>query len=334
MDAELRARIEWTARFRQATRDCFTRAGYSEVQTPVLSPFLIPEPAIEIFSTRLELRGGAGKELYLAPSPELWMKRLIARGSGSIFQVSRSFRNGDCGSPWHNPEFDLLEYYTVGGSYLDSIAVTEGLFDHLLGCLPAVTRADRLVPPFLRMTMAEAFDRFAGIDLAACQEVDRLTTAGRTAGAALSDGITWEEAFHIVFLTLVEPCLPRGKPLVLLDYPALVPTTARRKAGTPCAERWELFVDGAEIANCYTEETDLAALEKLFRDEAARRVSARTPHAVDTALPSIVSSGPALVSGSALGLDRLEAVFRGEQDLGGVILFPFSSMIPPHPARD
>jgi elongation factor P--(R)-beta-lysine ligase len=330
MDAELRARLEWSARFRAAVRDHFSRAGYVEVETPVLSPFLVPEPAIEVFRTEMIQARGEAVPLYLAPSPELWMKRLIAEGSGSIFQVSRSFRNGDTGSPLHNPEFDLLEYYTVGGSYLDSIPATEALFESLLSAVAPAFPRKRLAPPFLRLTMAEAFDRFAGIDLAACQDTQELVRAGRARGIALGDGLSWEEAFHIAFLTTVEPSLPRDKPLVLLDYPALVPTTARRKTGTPWAERWELFIDGVEIANCYTEETDCGALQRLFDEETRRKESCRIVHPPDRELPGIVASGPQLVSGSALGLDRLQAVFRGERGLGGVILFPVSAIIPPH----
>ncbi len=105
----------------------------------------------------------------------------------------------------------------------------------------------------------------------------------------------------------MEPSLPREKPLVLLDYPALIPTTARRKTGTPWAERWELYIDGVEIANCYTEETDLPALQELFRDESTRKAGCRIAHPPDADLPGIVASGPAVVSGAALGLDRLAA---------------------------
>jgi len=331
MDAGLRTRLEWTARFRAAIRDYFSRHGYAEVETPILAPFLIPEPAIEVFRTEFVPSKGRGPELYLAPSPELWMKRLIAQGSGSIFQISRSFRNGDCDSPLHNPEFDLLEYYTVGGSYLDSIAVTEGLFSHLLAAVDPKKPAGRLSPPFLRMTMAEGFERLAGIDLAACQETTALVRAGQARGLAFSGEPTWEEAFHIVFLSLVEPSLPREKPLVLMDYPALVPTTARRKPATPWAERWELYIDGVEIANCYSEQTDPEALQRLFADETQRKRLARVPHRTDDALPRIVASGPADVSGAALGVDRLAAVFLDEPGIGGVILYPFSTMMPPHP---
>lgn len=344
MDAATRRKLERSARFSRAIRDHFSHSGYVEVDTPVLSPFLIPEPAIEVFRTQLLASDGRDTDLYLAPSPELWMKRLIARGSGSIFQISRSFRNGDYASPLHNPEFRLLEYYTVGGDYMDSIGATESLFSRLLdepGLRPAgldpagpAASPERLAPPFLRLTMEEAFRRFSGIALSSCLDTPSMIAAAQSRGLAIAPDATWEQAFHIVFLSLVEPFLPREKPLVLMDYPALVPTTARGKPGTPWAERWELYIQGVEVANCYTEETDLAALEKLFSDEAARKAGCKVPHRIDGELPRIVADGPSRCSGAALGLDRLEMLFFGERDLGGVIFFPLSSIIPSFPAMD
>ncbi len=327
IDSALRERLETHARFIAEIRDYFTGHGYIEVETPTLAPFLIPEPSIEVFQTRYNGSGGKSRDLWLIPSPELWMKRLLGAGSGNIFQISRSFRNGDFGSPLHNPEFRLLEWYTVGSGYRRSIDALEGLFRHLL-LSGWEDKALELSPPFKRLSMEDAFRRHAGIDLSRCQDVETLVTAARAAGIAVPRGCTWEEAFHIVFLTSVEPALPRGRPLVLMDYPALVPTTARRSAGTPWAERWELFIDGAEIANCYTEETDPRALEALLREEQERKKKCRVQHAADTGLASVFPPGFPAVSGTALGVDRLEMVFSGEKSIQGVINFPFSDIVP------
>jgi elongation factor P--(R)-beta-lysine ligase len=313
--------------FVRTLRSFFTESGYGEVDTPTLSPFLIPEPAIEVFRTEYIPSRGSHVPLWLIPSPEIWMKRLLAQGSGSIFQISHSFRNSDFGGPMHNPEFRLLEWYTVGSGYLDSIAIAEDLFSRLLSEEPPRRPKEQLAPPFLRLTMEEAFHHFAGIELAACQDVRAMKEAGLRQRVAMPAEPTWEEAFHIVFLTLVEPRLPRDRPLALTDYPALVPTTARRKTGTPWSERWELFVDGVEIANCYTEETEPAALRALLRDESERKKGSRVPHRIDHGLAEIFPADFPICSGAALGVDRLEMVFRGEKSLEGVILFPFSAIL-------
>jgi lysyl-tRNA synthetase class 2 len=242
------------------------------------------------------------------------MKRLIGRGSGNIFQISRSFRNGDFGSDIHNPEFRLLEWYTVGSGHLDSIRELEGLFSHLLAA-GLEDHTLQLSPPFQRLTVNEAFQRNAGIDLSRCLDVDSLVAAARHSGVRMPRECTWEEAFHIVFLTSVEPALPRDRPLVLLDYPALVPTTARRGVGTPWAQRWELFINGVEVANCYTEETDPEVLTTFLRDEQQRKLTCRVQHVIDEGFALLFPHGFPPVSGTALGVDRLE------------ILFPFSDII-------
>jgi len=175
--------------------------------------------------------------------------------------------------------------------------------------------------------MEEAFRDLAKIDLVRCQDARSLSAEAARRGIALEGSATWEQAFHILFLTLVEPRLPRDRPLVLLDYPALVPTTARRKAGTPWAERWELFVDGVEIANVYTEETDSAALASLIWEERARRKDCRTSHKVDEGFAAVFPAGFPVCTGAALGMDRLQMVFGGEKSLEGVILFPFSAIL-------
>lgn len=336
MDDTLRSRLERHARFAGAVEDFFRASGYVEVDTPTLSPFLIPEPAIEVFRTEYVSSRGGGPDLWLIPSPELWMKRLLGRGAGNIFQISRSFRNGDFGGPVHNPEFRLLEWYTVGSGYLGSIDVTERLFAALLAAGTAEgwigsadKEASRLSPPFARMTMEEAFRRYAGIELSRCSDAQSMAQTGRDAGVRMPERCTWEEAFHVVFLTAVEPSLPRERPLVLLDYPALVPTTARGKPGTPWAERWELYVDGVEIANCYTEETDRTRLVRLLRDEEQRKKErCLVPHRTDEGLADAFPPGFPEVSGAALGLDRLEMVFLREKSLEGVIVFPFSAIVP------
>ncbi|MCX7028895.1 MAG: elongation factor P--(R)-beta-lysine ligase [Spirochaetes bacterium] len=327
MQPDLRARLSRSDRFTREIREFFAGNGYVEVDTPCLTPFLIPEPAIEVFSTAFHPAAGGSVEMYLAPSPELWMKRLIAAGSGSIFQMAKSFRNGDLGGRLHNPEFRLLEWYTVGASCHDQIATTEELVSRLLSADPPETHAERLGPPFRVMTMQEAFRDLAGMDLARCMATGDLIEAARSRGADARDDWTWEQAFHGVFLAAVEPRLPRDRPLVLTDWPAQVPTTARRRPGTPWAERWELYLDGVEVANCYTEETDPREVDRFMADEARRQRDARVVPRVDEGYGRLFAGGFPDCAGVALGVDRLEMVFRGERSLEGVINFPLSAIV-------
>jgi lysyl-tRNA synthetase class 2 len=323
----LRERLERTARFRNETRKFFSEKGFIEVDTPALCPALIPEASIEVFKTELVTASGRAHDLYLAPSPELWMKRLLADGSGSIFQIAPAFRNGDGGSPIHNPEFRLLEWYQPGASYTDCIPFTEELIARLLASVGTRCPAEEISPPFLRMTMSEAFDRHCGIELARCRKTPELVKEGQRLGLVMPNEPTWEEAFHVIFLSLVEPNLPREKPLVLLDYPALIPTTARHKRGTPFAERWELYLRGVEIANCYSEETDPEEIRKFLTGEEERKKTSPVSHPTDSGFARAIEKGLPACAGVALGLDRLEMVFCGETSLEGVILFPISDTL-------
>ena len=129
--------------------------------------------------------------------------------------------------------------------------------------------------------MNDAFRSLAGIDLEGLQERAALLAAAREHGETPSDDETWEQLFNRLLVSLVEPRLPRGRPLLLTDWPSGVPTLARTRG--PIAERWELYIEGVEVANCFTEETDGARLRRLFEEESRRKERARVPHPVDSA---------------------------------------------------
>ncbi len=290
-------------------RAFFRELGYTEVDTPLLAPRLIPESAIEVFPVRSRgPREEPEQELYLVPSPELWMKRLLASGFGSIFQICHCFRNVEESSRHHAPEFTMLEWYTLDHTYLDSAALTESLL-----------RRVGIDTPVARRSMAELFALHAGLDLAALGEEEALRRAAAARGIPVSPTSDWEECFHKVFLTLVEPRLADLGAVLVFDYPSAIPTLARRKPGTPYAERWELYLDGVEIANCYTEETDPGSLAALAARESARKATAAFPHPPDLEFARIAL--PAC-SGVALGLDRLLMRSLGRDSLDQVIFFP------------
>jgi lysyl-tRNA synthetase class 2 len=305
-------------RLNQEVRAFFEGKDFLEVETPLLTAAPIPEAHIKLFSTRFFSDTLGERELYLIPSPEVHMKRLIADGSGSIFQICKSFRNDEQMSRHHNPEFTMLEWYTVPGSSEENIGLTEELFLHLVGQFPCTGGDEALLPSFRRMSMAEAFDRYAGIDLEAAMDLPRLRSAARKAGIDPREHReSWEELFHRIFLTLVEPELPADKPLVLERYPAAIDALAERIPGTPWRDRWELYVRGIELANCYREERNPKRIEAFFRSEyALKSQSARVIPDIDLSYPEIFGSFPEC-SGVALGMDRLAMLFSASPSIGG-----------------
>ena len=299
-------------------RGFFSARGYLEVDTPQLSPALIPEAMIASFATRFESPYQGERELFLVPSPEVWMKRLLAAGSGDIFQISHCFRNAEQLGRIHNPEFTMLEWYTVGANYMGSADLT----DELLGLLTTPDSPPGLRPPCRRMSMAEAFEEIAGIDLlAAAGDIDLLRVEARRIGVDDSEMTEWEELFNSIFVKLVEPELPQDRPLILYDYPARIPTLARRESESPWCERWELYMNGIEVANCFTEETDPQRIAGYYSVEAR---TARAPGAPpDEKFREIFGGEFPASSGVALGVDRLLMSLLGVRDIRGVIFFPF-----------
>jgi lysyl-tRNA synthetase class 2 len=326
--------LQKRSRLIELTRGFFRDRDYLEVDTALLCPFLIPESSLEVFGTRYRPREGSGSKLFLIPSPELWMKRLLAEGSGSLFQICKSFRNGEPATAIHAPEFTMLEWYTVGEDYLGSVDIIEDLFAHLcegLAVGPLLPREGGRVDcsrPFLRLSMAEAFQEYLGLDLPEILEAgEGLMQAALSLDLPVSEEDRPQDLFHKIFLSAVEPNLPSSRALILYDYPALIPTLARRKGDGPWVERWELYLGGVETANCYSEETDAAAYKSYFLLEDREKRKARVVHPADWELvETITELGLPECSGVAMGLERLFLFFLGLGSIRDVL--PYGAFFP------
>lgn len=313
------------ARIIRDIRRFLDERGYLAVETPQLAATPIPEAHIELFSTRRRAQPSQparpaaadtpqadAAPLYLLPSPEYHLKRLLAEGSGSIYEITHSFRNGEVDGPQHSIEFTMLEYYTVDADSGDSLAITRELLQAVgLGDHASVT------------AMPDAWREHAGIRLegeAAAGNRDALIDAIRAAGHEphIGPDESWEDIFQRVFLTHVEPELPTDRPVFLTQYPAAIPTLARPLPGTPWADRWELYLGGMEVANCFGEETDpqrIAAF--LAAQDRTRPAAGTTRHAWDRAF----LQDPQLprCSGVAMGLDRLVMACTGARHIDQVL---------------
>lgn len=298
------------ARLNRCVRRFFEGAGFVEVETPLLAPWLIPEPSIAIFATEQRHADGASRPLYLTPSPELWMKRLVAAGLPRVYQLARSFRNVEEQGAFHRHEFTMLEWYAADESYHDALARTE----RLLAVLGAEMEPDALPspgtrPPLQRVSMARLWQEELGLDPARASAAE-LRAAARRLELPVAAGDTWEQLFNRIFLTCVEPLIARDRPVAVLDYPARIPTLAQTAPDGVHARRWELYLAGIETANCFQEETDAAALDALLAREARRQAAARVVPRPDRELARAFAPAGAC-SGVAVGLDRLYALLLG-----------------------
>lgn len=307
-------------------RTYFIDKGYLEVSTPTLSPYLIPEPTIKTFGTRFVNEFEGSRDLYMIPSPEIFMKKLLAAGSGSIFQISQCFRNAEQLGDVHNPEFTMLEYYTVGADDRDSIAITMEMIEK--------TKLKGIEEPWLRekpliISMHEAMLKYAGVDMDKAEDISYLREEAIRLGLEPGENESWDDTFNRIFLTYTEPSLPKDREVYLTEYPDRIACLAKHSDGRPTKKRWEMYISGIEIANCYDEETDKEATAEYFSSEYAAMVKERTgtEDVIPPADPSFPSLSIPQSSGGAMGLDRLLAVHLGLNCIEPLLLFPLSDML-------
>jgi lysyl-tRNA synthetase class 2 len=307
------------ARIIRLIRAFFDRRHYLEVDTPLLSPDLIPESCLEVFETLhvppRESKTRRPEPRWLIPSPEIWMKKLIARHRVNMYQICKCFRNGESSGRLHSPEFTMLEYYTMGADYRDSLALTEELLAALRPQAPV---------RFTRITMEEAFSRWAGFDLYGTAEKgpEALLREARRLGLDPPPGLDLPALCDLIFIHAVEPRLPKNEWAALTDYPAFVPCLAKKSPDGRTVERWELYHNGVELANCYSEEGDPGTVRAFFgREGRAKEERALVRHRIDGDYWKIFKDFPPC-SGTALGLDRLIMILTGRTGIEDVFPFP------------
>jgi lysyl-tRNA synthetase class 2 len=315
----------------KALRIWFEEQGFLEVETGILQ--VSPGNETHLHAPRTELTGpdGTRASRYLRTSPEFACKKLLAAGEEKIFEFGRVFRDRERGD-LHLPEFTMLEWYRAESSYdavmADSIVIVARAAQ-ATGIGQFAFRG-KFADPFAepeRITVAAAFERFAGIDLLATisnGEGDRaaLALAARDK-VRLTNDDTWSDIFSKVLVEHVEPNLGQGRLAILFEYPAPEAALARTKAGdSRVAERFEVYACGVELANGFGELTDAAEQRRRFTlamDEKARRYGERYP--LDEDFLAAVAKMPE-ASGVALGFDRLVMLASGAARIDQVVWTP------------
>ena len=303
------------------TRAFFAARGYMEVETPCAVAAPGEEVHLRALATTRHHPDGRAEPLWLRTSPEFAMKRLLVGGAGPIFQLAPVWRDGE-GSALHAPEFTMLEWYRPGADMDELIAETTALLRAVLPPEVAVRGVRTSLAHVERLTMAEAFDRYAGADVLAT-EGDAAALAA-AAGARLRDGETWEDLFFRLLLERIEPRIGREHATFLTHWPASQAALARRDPADPrVAERFELFVCGIELANAFVELTDPVEQRARFLADRARRHALYGPDwPVDEDFLAALAEGMPPASGIALGFDRLAMLASGADRIGQVLWLP------------
>ncbi|HEY8381031.1 MAG TPA: EF-P lysine aminoacylase EpmA [Microvirga sp.] len=339
MHADRRPFLIGRNRILAALRGFFAERDFVDVETSALQVSPGNEAHLHAFTTEALGPDGSRQPLYLHTSPEFACKKLLAAGERRIACFSRVYRNRERG-PLHHPEFTMLEWYRAGETYESLMRDCGAILS--LAAETAGTRAltfrGRSIDPFLepeRLTVAEAFARFAGIDLLATLDTgggtDREGLAAQVsaAGLRIAPDDTWSDLFSRVIVERVEPQLGLARATILDEYPVAEAALARPTRHDPrVAERFELYACGVELANAFGELTDPAEQRRRFEDEMREKMRVygeRYP--LDEDFLAALGAMPE-ASGIALGFDRLAMLALGASRIEQVLWAPVAGTAP------
>ena len=305
--------LKTKARLLSKLRAFFAEKEILEVQTPVLSQSGNTEPMIESFSTTQKKQTS-----FLNTSPEFAMKRLLAAGCGSIYQITPAFRQEEQGKR-HNPEFTLLEWYRVNFDHY-------ALMDEVNSLIRYVAADYIKLEEKQSYTYQDAMIKFADVDPfdATTHELKSAVTRAGIDAVGMDDVCkdTW---LDLLMSQVVEKNLPLNCPVFIYDYPASQAALAKiRKASPDVAERFELYINGMELANGFNELSDAKEQEQRFKkDQSERKELGLQAIPADKHLIAALKEGLPECAGVAIGLDRLLMVLTGAEHINEVLTFPF-----------
>ncbi|MBU3069354.1 EF-P lysine aminoacylase GenX [Aestuariicella sp. G3-2] len=300
--------LQQRAELYRGIRDFFYHRQVSEVDVPSLSRAAVSDPHIDSISAQV-----SGETLFLQTSPEFFMKRLLAAGSGDIYSLNKAFRNGEAGRR-HNPEFTMLEWYRLGWDdqqLMDEVA-------ELVGACVALPSVERL-------SYRDIFQRELSLD------PHTATVAELKQIAQQHSDIHWDDDDRDVWLDVlmthaIEPRMGNGLVLVY-DFPASQAALARTaidSTGQVVARRFEAYVGGVELANGYWELCDGAEQAQRLQDDLVKRQAMNLPcYPTDQHLVSALHAGMPDCAGVAVGVDRLLMLVTGCSDIRELLAFPF-----------
>ncbi|MCQ8182159.1 EF-P lysine aminoacylase EpmA [Methylomonas sp. SURF-1] len=303
-----------------AIRRFFDQRQVLEVETPLLCRATGTDPQLDFFSSDY-LAPPMRQTLFLQTSPEFAMKRLLAAGSGSIYQICKAFRNGEAGR-FHNPEFTILEWYRVGFNLQQLMAEAAELLRSLLA-------ADGLPMPVVQISYRQLFRDSVGLDPLVFK---RETYAAYAAEHGLQDAISLCGNDHAMWLDFifshrVQPAMAASTLYLVYGYPSIQSSLARNCVDDPrICERFEILVNGVELGNGFFELADPVEQEGRFDREIAYREQNGLPAvAKDLYLLDALASGLPDCSGVAIGLDRLLMLATGSESIAEVLAFPLAN---------
>lgn len=294
---------------------------FQKLELPTLVPALIPESYLEIFETEYRYLNNSPQKRYLIPSPELMIKRLLVEGIGDCYSLGHSYRNGEPKSSKHEGEFMMLELYKMGEDYMEMAGLVLELLQDLVpnkreeityqGVTINLSRWEKL-------TVAETFKRYADISPSELFDHALFLKKAKQKGYELNkkeDGhstlFTYEEIWSQIYANEVEKYLGmKGYPTLLYDYPVEFAPLAKPNSDGVTAQRFEFYIAGIELGNCYGELADWKLQrERLQKEQQERALSGKIAHEIDEGFVEALKQGLPTCSGIAIGVERLAMIY-------------------------
>jgi lysyl-tRNA synthetase class 2 len=339
IDLALKEKFLMRQKLLRGLREFFWDRGFVETETPELVRLPGMEPYLDVFETAFQPIAHEGlapekEQMFLITSPEYAMKKLLVGGYENIFQVTKSFRNKEHLSSMHNPEFTIVEWYRAYSDYTKIMEDTENLVCEL--AMKANGKAKILYkdfvvdvkPPWIRMTVLEAFEKFAGVDKKTFEDEVAFKLAAQKKGYAVTEETSLDDAFFLIFMNEIEPKLGIEKPVLLHEYPVSMAALSKKCDHDPkYAERFETYIAGLELSNGFTELNDPVEQQARLEYEHGERLKmGKQDYPVDQSFIRALQLGMPPSGGIALGVDRLMMLLTNTPDINQMILFPHQEL--------
>lgn len=322
-------------------RQFFLKNGFLEIETPSLVAEPGMEPHLNPLKTTISFLN-KNFPAYFVTSPEYAMKKLLTAGFTKIFQICRSYRNGEVGR-LHNLEFTILEWYRSNADYKTIMGDVEKMFLYILNHLLIQNKKLKiknknlgknfiiyqnqkidLSLPWPRLTVKEAFRKYAGINLDKVLDRESMARIAKIKGYTVNKDDRFDDIFFKIFLNEIEPHLGKGKPTILMDWPIELAALSRKKPSNPrYAERFEIYIAGLELGNAFSELTDSVEQEnRLKKERQLREKMGKEVYNIDKEFIQALKLGLPPSGGIAMGVDRIVMLFTDAKSIEEVIFFP------------
>ncbi|NPV44850.1 Lysine--tRNA ligase [Koleobacter methoxysyntrophicus] len=323
VNPDVRRTFEIRSRVIQSMRRYLDSRGFLEVETPIMTP-LAGGAAARPFITH---HNALGIDLYLRIATELYLKRLIVGGFEKVYEIGKDFRNEGI-SIKHNPEFTMMELYQAYADYEDMMEITEDMISTIAKEVLGTTRITYqgqeidLTPPWRRLTMVEAVEKYTGIDFKNIKSDKEALKVAKDLDLDVKEGSTKGEIISLVFEEKVEKHLIQ--PTFILDYPIEVSPLAKKKEDDPMfTYRFEAFITCREMANAFSELNDPIDQKERFLQQAKQREAGdEEAHVYDEDYITALEYGMPPTGGLGIGIDRLVMLLTDSYSIRDVILFP------------